>query len=102
MQIQLERYAKVLAEIFYPGVSLKEPETWMDAFEQLNQAIKKNPKSKKVILFFDEFFWLSTRKSGAIQVSSRSKISLFLITSSCFEKLLSCPLILSIFYNFYK
>lgn len=64
---QLERFSIVLSEIFYPGVPLKTSPTWMDAFDQLTAAINKLPKSKKVVLFFDELPWLASRKSGVLQ-----------------------------------
>lgn len=67
LKVQLERYTKVLAEVFYPGVSLKTPENWMDAFEELTKAISIIPKIKKIVLFFDELPWLANRKSGVLQ-----------------------------------
>ncbi len=67
LKVQLERYTRVLAEVFYPGVSLKTPESWMDAFEELTKAINIIPKIKKIVLFFDELPWLANRKSGVLQ-----------------------------------
>jgi AAA+ ATPase superfamily predicted ATPase len=65
--IQLERYTRVLSDVFYPGLSLKTPSTWMNAFEDLTQAIAKIPVTKKIVLFFDELPWLASRKSGVLQ-----------------------------------
>lgn len=66
LEIQLTRFAKELGDSFYNGASIKMPETWIDAFDELTKAMAQVSKNKKVILFFDELPWLSTRKSGVI------------------------------------
>lgn len=63
---QLERFAKELGASFYKGAAIKASTTWMEAFEALTQAIEQTPKSKKIVLFFDELPWMATRKSGLI------------------------------------
>lgn len=67
LNVQLDRYTKVLGDVFYPDVSIKTPATWMAAFDELSKAINKLPKSKKVVLFFDELPWLANRRSGVLQ-----------------------------------
>ncbi len=67
LPIQLDRYTKVFSDVFYPGVSIKSPRTWIGAFEVLTEAIDKIQKTKKVVLFFDELPWLAHRKSGVLQ-----------------------------------
>lgn len=67
IKVQLERYTKVLGDVFYSGASIKTPDTWMNAFEELTNAIARLPKSRKVVLFFDELPWLANRKSGVLQ-----------------------------------
>lgn len=67
IQVQLERFAKMLGEIFYSGAQLKSPATWMEAFQQLSEAIRSISKKKKIVLFFDELPWLASKKSGVLQ-----------------------------------
>ncbi len=63
---QLSRFSKELGETFYRGATIKASSSWMDALEELTHAIKQTPKNKKIIIFFDELPWMSTRKSGVI------------------------------------
>lgn len=63
---QLARFSKEIGETFYQGASIKIPENWMEAFEELKRAIEQVPKNKKIIMFFDELPWMATRKSGVI------------------------------------
>jgi AAA+ ATPase superfamily predicted ATPase len=63
---QLVRFVKEVGETFYGGASIKIPTNWMDAFDELTRAVDQLPKNKKVVLFFDELPWMSTRKSGVI------------------------------------
>lgn len=67
LKTQLLEFTKEL-EIFYQklgiSVELKPPESWMDAFSQLNEAMKHS--SQKVICFFDEFPWMAVKKSQLI------------------------------------
>ncbi len=64
---QLREFAKVIGDTFYNGASLAIPSTWMIALEELTKAINNLPKTKKVVLFFDEFPWMCTHKSRIIQ-----------------------------------
>lgn len=64
---QLMRFTETLAKKFYPGIDLKQPLTWHAALELLSSELEKLPKSKKIILFFDELPWMATKKSGLIQ-----------------------------------
>jgi len=63
---QLERFAKELGNTFYAGASLKTPADWMNAFDQLTQAINQVKTKGKIILFLDELPWMATRKSGLL------------------------------------
>lgn len=63
---QLARFSEEVGETFYRGASIKVPTNWMDAFEELRHAIEQVPKNKKIVVFFDELPWMSTRKSGVI------------------------------------
>ncbi len=63
---QLGEFAKQIGATFYQGPSLIPQSAWIDAFEDLTQAINKIPKGKKVVLFFDEFPWMATPRSKLI------------------------------------
>jgi uncharacterized protein len=63
---QLARFSKEIGDTFYRGASLKVPMNWMEAFEELTQAMAQVPKNKKIVIFLDELPWMSTRKSGLI------------------------------------
>lgn len=60
---QLEEFANQIAKTFYGSPSMIPKKRWLDAFEDLTQAIEKVPKNKKVILFFDELPWMATPRS---------------------------------------
>ena len=60
---QMNEFAKQIGATFYRGPSLIPRARWMDAFEDLTQAIAKIPKEKQVVLFFDEFPWMATPRS---------------------------------------
>ena len=66
LQEQLEEFAKQIGITFYQGAPVTPRKRWLDAFEDLTQAINKIPKNKKVVLFFDEFPWMATLHSKLI------------------------------------
>lgn len=91
IQEQLKHFMKALGDVFYHGLALKLPKTWNEALEVLTDAIKKLPENQKVVLFFDEFPWMSTNKSKLLQNLSyywnqyweqNSKIKLIICGSS--------------------
>jgi AAA+ ATPase superfamily predicted ATPase len=63
---QLEEFAKQIGITFYQGAPIIPRIRWRDALEDLTQAINKIPKEKKIVLFFDEFPWMSTPRSKLI------------------------------------
>ncbi|MGR3911718.1 MAG: ATP-binding protein [Candidatus Rhabdochlamydia sp.] len=63
---QLKEFAKQIGDTFYQGASIVPRVNWIDAFEDLTQAMSKIPKDKKVVLFFDEFPWMATPRSKLI------------------------------------
>ena len=68
MKEQLHEFTRTIEKTFYSaGISLKEPSTWMQAFEMLTYAIDQYTKKTKVILFFDELPWLATKRSRFLQ-----------------------------------
>jgi len=64
---QLFEFTRAVEKTFYSGVTLKEPESWMQAFEMLTNAIEKYTDKQKVVLFFDELPWLATKRSRFLQ-----------------------------------
>lgn len=64
---QLTHFIQQLGKVFYGGASLTVPKNWNDAFNVLTEAINKQAKNKKIILFFDELPWMATRKSMLLQ-----------------------------------
>ena len=65
MKRQLESFANSLRSHF-PKARFSIPSSWLEAFESLRFLISKTPtkRSTKRVLFFDEFPWLETRRSG--------------------------------------
>ena len=65
MKRQLESFANALRSRF-PKARFSIPSSWLDAFESLRIMISDEPpkRKRKRVLFFDEFPWLETRRSG--------------------------------------
>ena len=61
---QLRNFRDQLAANSNFKVFLAVPENWSDAFRMLIQFATPLLKKQKVVLFFDEFPWLSSAKSG--------------------------------------
>lgn len=59
---QLENFAQRFGEQTRRNEPV--PQTWLEAFGQLRRFLGRNKSSKKRVLFFDEFPWLATRRSG--------------------------------------
>ncbi len=62
--------------IYLGGVRLEKPKNWMDAFKNLTFALSlasnflnsdEKKAEKKIVLFFDEFPWMATKKSKLLQ-----------------------------------
>lgn len=69
MSDQINRFTKEIGKVFYQGVEIKERKNWVETFDLLSDAIEKNlQKNKKAVLFFDEFPWMASHKSGLLQV----------------------------------
>src|SRR3990167_852876 len=63
----LQEFAKELSRIFYGNAKIEVPIKWMQAFEALNGAIQHKNGLQPIVLFFDEFPWLATPRSGLLQ-----------------------------------
>jgi len=61
---QLQQFSKSLQKAAGSALSLKPPETWVEAFYALEQYLTGKSKKKKWVVFLDEFPWLDGRKSG--------------------------------------
>lgn len=67
---QLKEFKKEIERTFFKeneGILLKEPETWMEALGMLTDAIRVMGMRKRIVIFFDEFPWMCTPKSGLLQ-----------------------------------
>jgi uncharacterized protein len=64
---QIQQFTIEMGHTFYGGAELKPKTNWLEVFEQLTQIIKTIPKDKKVVLFFDEFPWMATKRSRFLQ-----------------------------------
>lgn len=64
---QLSAFNDALGHIFYGGVKLERPKNWFEALDRLTKAISGIRKNKKVVLFFDEFPWMATKRSRLLQ-----------------------------------
>lgn len=67
LEQQLVEFIKVLSAVFYGDAQLEKPKNWFKAFDILTQAISRIKRNKKIVLFFDEFPWMATRRSGLLQ-----------------------------------
>ena len=64
VELQLQNFQWQLARTFNHIVFEQPVKNWLEAFENLKECLKTLPKSKKAVLFFDEFPWLDSQKSG--------------------------------------
>lgn len=68
LKMQLNEFKKEIERAFYnQKINLRTPDTWLEAFEMLTNAMHLFKKNQKVVLFFDEFPWMATKKSGLLQ-----------------------------------
>lgn len=65
---QISRFIKEIGSVFYKGTAIKECKNWFETFDALTAAIEKFvAKDQKVVIFFDEFPWMATHRSGLLQ-----------------------------------
>jgi hypothetical protein len=67
LQEQLRQFYKQIGMTFYHGAAISERQRWMDAFDDMTKAMQQVPANKKIILFFDEFPWMATKRSRLLQ-----------------------------------
>ncbi len=63
---QLEEFSKQIGNAFYQGAPIKPRTNWIEAFEDLNNALMRVPKGKKIVIFLDEFPWMATPRSNLL------------------------------------
>lgn len=67
MHEQLFNFATEFSHVFYHGEGKPTPANWTEALTQLRCEVEKISSSEKIILFFDELPWLTSRRSGFLQ-----------------------------------
>jgi len=67
VQQQLENFSNTLSSVSRTKIPLAVPASWIQAFEALKTYVTPLIKKQKSVLFFDEFPWIDSRKSGFLQ-----------------------------------
>jgi len=64
---QLENFSQALQLATKSSVALATPTSWLQAFVMLDAYINTLPSDKAAVIFFDEFPWIETHRSGFLQ-----------------------------------
>lgn len=64
LKTQLSNFGKALQQAYKTPLGLRSPGSWVDAFTALEQLLGALDKGQKWVVFFDEFPWLNSRRSG--------------------------------------
>jgi predicted AAA+ superfamily ATPase len=64
---QLQNFAQSLQKFMQAGIPLATPANWIEAFDFLDRYIDTLDTTKPAVIFFDEFPWIHTPKSGFLQ-----------------------------------
>jgi AAA+ ATPase superfamily predicted ATPase len=64
---QLESFTLALSAFSNASIPPETPKNWIRAFEMLKTYITHRIKRKKAVIFFDEFPWIDSHKSGFLQ-----------------------------------
>jgi len=67
MKTQLENFSQVLQLATKSTLALAIPANWLQAFMMLDTYLNTLPTDKPAVIFFDEFPWIETHKSGFLQ-----------------------------------
>lgn len=66
---QIRHVTDEIGNAFYKGVRLETKKDWHETFFLLTEAFQQvQAKNKSIVLFFDEFPWMATKKSLLLQV----------------------------------
>ena len=69
---QIAHVTEEISRTFFDGLPLQPPSSWQDLFTLLNNAIESVSTKQKVVLFFDEFPWMVTRRGGLLSAIDHS------------------------------
>jgi predicted AAA+ superfamily ATPase len=67
MKTQLENFSQALQLATKSAMALAIPANWLQAFVMLGTYLNSLPSDKPAVIFFDEFPWIETHKSGFLQ-----------------------------------
>lgn len=67
MKTQLENFSRTLQLATKSAVALAIRTSWLQAFMMLDTYLDTLPSDKPAVIFFDEFPWIETHKSGFLQ-----------------------------------
>jgi len=67
LKAQLLQFSKALQKATNAPLPLAPPQSWVEAFSALELMLDALGKKKKRVVFFDEFPWLNSRKSGFLE-----------------------------------
>lgn len=67
LKVQLQNFSTTLQKSLKSTIPIVVPDNWLQAFTYLDQYIDNLPTDKPIVLFFDEFPWINTQKSGFLQ-----------------------------------
>jgi uncharacterized protein len=63
-EVQLEKFTTAIATQFNNNIPFATPDNWFTAFDLLASFLNKKKRSKKLVIFLDEFPWMHTPKSN--------------------------------------
>ncbi|MEY4937498.1 MAG: hypothetical protein RIS64_3857 [Bacteroidota bacterium] len=63
---QIQNFVLSIGKYFPDFVIKQKPNTWIESFHFLGQALETLPKTEKKIIFFDELPWLDTKRSNFV------------------------------------
>ncbi|HEY1202751.1 MAG TPA: ATP-binding protein [Niastella sp.] len=64
---QLQNFSLALQTAMKSKMPIATPENWVKAFHMLDRFLNTLPHKKPAVLYFDEFPWIHTQKSGFLQ-----------------------------------
>lgn len=67
MTQQLENFAVAMQHAMGTAAPLVPPSSWIQAFRQLEAILQPKLKKEKVVIFFDEFPWISSPRSSFLE-----------------------------------
>src|SRR3954466_4806917 len=64
LSVQLENFSLSLQGVSGSQIPIAVPRNWLQAFAILQQYLSEKLRKKKAVVFFDEFPWLHSQRSG--------------------------------------